>query len=146
MRGSGTRCSSNELVLVLDTAAFLAGVQLLLYSHRLATVPRVLEEVKDSESVLRLEIAIEASRIEVVEPLEEYRRRAENVTEDVGARGKLSQTDIDVLALALQLRDSGCRVIIVTDDYTLQNVAALSGIEFRPVKTMGIRKPRRFKR
>ncbi len=146
MRDSGTRCSPNELVLVLDTAAFLAGVQLLLYSHRLATVPRVLEEVKDSESVLRLEIAIEASRIEVVEPLEKYRRRAENVAEDVGARGKLSQTDIDVLALALQLRDAGCRVIIVTDDYTLQNVAALTGIEFQPVKTMGIRKPRRFKR
>lgn len=140
------RCEAQERVLVLDTAAFLAGLQLHIYGHRLVTVPRVIEEVKDEASVRGLEMALTVNRVEVVEPKKEYREQARSIAKDVGSLTKLSETDLDVLALALQLRDVGCRVVVVTDDYSLQNTVALIGIEFQPVKSTGIKKPRLFRK
>ncbi|HID80585.1 MAG TPA: NOB1 family endonuclease [Ignisphaera sp.] len=140
------RCEAQERVLVLDTAAFLAGLQLHIYGHRLVTVPRVIEEVKDEASVRGLEMALTVNRVEVVEPKKEYREQARSIAKDVGSLTKLSETDLDVLALALQLRDVGCRVVVVTDDYSLQNTVALIGIEFQPVKSTGIKRPRLFRK
>ncbi|HEX69286.1 MAG TPA: hypothetical protein ENG10_03210, partial [Candidatus Bathyarchaeota archaeon] len=45
----------------------------------------------------------------------------------------LSQADIEVLALALQLKNSGENPTVVTDDYSMQNVANKLGIEFSPL-------------
>ena len=146
MQDSDIRCEVQERVLVLDTAAFLAGIQLHVYGHRLVTVPRVIEEVKDEVSVRGLEIALTVNRVEIVEPRKEYREQARSVARDVGSLAKLSETDLDVLALALQLRGVGCRVVVVTDDYSLQNTVALIGIEFQPVKSIGIKRPRVFRK
>ena len=146
MRDSDIRCEDQERVLVLDTAALLAGIQLHVYGQRLVTVPRVIEEVKDEVSVRGLEIALIVNRVEIVEPRKEYREQARSVARDVGSLAKLSETDLDVLALALQLRDAGCRVVVVTDDYSLQNTVALIGIEFQPVKSIGIKRPRVFRK
>lgn len=146
MQDSDIRCEDRERVLVLDTAAFLAGIQLHVYGYRLVTVPRVIEEVRDEASVRGLEIALTVNRVEIVKPRKEYREQARSVARDVGSLAKLSETDLDVLALALQLRDVGCRVVVVTDDYSLQNTVALIGIEFQSVKSVGIKRPRVFRK
>ena len=51
----------------------------------------------------------------------------------------LSQADIEVLALALQLKSLGENPTVVTDDYSMQNVANKLGIEFSPLTTFGIK-------
>ncbi len=51
----------------------------------------------------------------------------------------LSQADTEVLALALQLKAAGEKPVIVTDDYSMQNVASKLGIEFSPLTTFGIK-------
>ena len=52
-----------------------------------------------------------------------------------GDIGRLSDVDVSVIALAL---DTGG--IILTDDYSIQNVSVILGIEYRPVGAPGIRK------
>jgi len=44
-----------------------------------------------------------------------------------------------VLALALELKSYGENPLIVTDDYSIQNVANQLGLEFAPLMTFGIR-------
>jgi UPF0271 protein len=47
--------------------------------------------------------------------------------------------DKQVLALALELKDIGYQPQIVTDDYSIQNVANQLSIQFAPLMTFGIR-------
>jgi len=43
-----------------------------------------------------------------------------------------------VVALALQLAEEGSPPIVVSDDYSLQNLCRMLGIEFKPMMTKGI--------
>lgn len=52
-----------------------------------------------------------------------------------GDLGRLSDVDVTVLALAVDVGGT-----ILTDDYSIQNVASIMGIPYRPVGTEGIRK------
>ncbi|NPA96128.1 MAG: DNA-binding protein [Crenarchaeota archaeon] len=131
---------------MLDTAAFLARLQLSLYGVELVTTPSVIEEVRDFESRLGLEISLEVSRVSVEEPSRDSIEVARRAASELGALEKLSRTDVDVLALAIDKARSGLEVAIATDDYSLQNVASYLGLAFLPVKTRGISSVRVFKR
>ena len=50
-----------------------------------------------------------------------------------GDSARLSPVDVEVLALALELKAS-----VVTDDYSIQNLAAVLGVEYIPVGLKGI--------
>ncbi len=131
--------------IVLDTAGFLARIQLHIYGVELYTVPRVVEEVKDATSVEGLEISQLIERVAVVEPRREFVDRVKMLAQQVGSMHKLSSTDIDVAALALQLKSEGYEVTVVTDDYTLQNLLAHLGIKFMAIKYRGISEIRVFR-
>jgi len=140
----GSRCSSKETVLVLDTSALLTRYPLHQYSYRLYTTPSVLEEVRDSTSREGLELSLAVGRLAVVEPSRVYKRMVVEKAREIGEHTSLSETDVDVASLALQLsRDYN--VIVLTDDYSLQNTLYHLGISFKPIKTTGIKKARRYR-
>ena len=56
------------------------------------------------------------------------------LAEALGEGGRLSEADMDLLALAMDLE-----VPCLTDDYSIQNVAALLGIEALPFREAGIK-------
>jgi UPF0271 protein len=58
----------------------------------------------------------------------------------VGDSFFLSETDMQILALALELKVAGYSPQIVTDDYSIQNVATQMGVEFASLATFGIRR------
>ncbi len=131
--------SIHEKVFVLDTAAFLAALPLHIYGYRMYTTPSVINEVRDSESVARLEISIDINRIEIASPSIRSISKAVEVSKKLGLLASLSNTDIDIIALALELQGQGLKPVVFTDDYDIQKVLRSIGIEFRSVKTMGIR-------
>jgi UPF0271 protein len=47
---------------------------------------------------------------------------------------------MQILALALELKAAGYNPQVVTDDYSIQNVATQMGIEFASLATFGIRR------
>ncbi|MDK6028432.1 DNA-binding protein [Ignisphaera sp. 4213-co] len=126
-------------VLILDTAAFIAAAPLYLYDKLLYTTPSVINEVKDSESVQRLMLAQAVDRLIIEEPSKEFIKKAVDAAKRLKIFDKLSKTDIDVLALALQLLSKGFNVTVLTDDYDLQKVLKSMGIDFKAVKTIGIK-------
>ena len=130
--------------MILDTTAFLAKYPLQQYSsYHLLTTPNVVSEVKDRESREALEIAIDIGRIQVIEPDRKYVERAIVISRSVGEHISLSKTDLSVLALALQYSIKGS-VIVITDDYALQNTLLQAGISFKPLRTIGIKTIRRY--
>ncbi len=124
--------------IVLDTTAFLAALPLMLYDAILYTTPSVVEEVRDAESRSRLETALVLERVRVVAPRWRYKRLVLREATRLGLHTSLSNTDLDVAALALQLRSEEGGVSVVTDDYALQNLLGHLHIEWRPLRTRGI--------
>ena len=124
---------------VLDTSAFIAGYDPFSSKRRNITVPKVKDEIKrNSILLLRFEMAIENGKIQLKTPLEKHKMKVKAVANKMGDLHLLSKTDLDVLAVASELQIEGLKPKIVTDDYSIQNVASKMKIEFIPLTTGGI--------
>jgi UPF0271 protein len=125
--------------MVLDTSAFLVGFDPFSVSEDQATVPKVKEEIRtNSMSWLRFKTAVENGKLKVKTPSEEYWNKVKASANRVGDSFFLSETDLQILALALELKAEGYTPQIVTDDYSIQNVATQVGIKFVSLATFGI--------
>jgi endoribonuclease Nob1 len=125
----------------LDTSAFLAGFDPFSVGEEQVTVSNVEEEIRtNSMTWVRFKAATENAKIMVKRPTEEALKKVEECAIQVGDSFFLSETDKNVLALALELKTTVCDPQIVTDDYSIQNVAKRLGIEFTSLATLGIRR------
>lgn len=128
-------------VIVLDTSAFVAGFDPFSLGEEQVTVPKVEEEIKRNSMVkTRFEMAVESGRLKVKTPSDEFSKRVKAPASKVGDVFKLSEADMQLLALALELKESGYTPQIVTDDYSIQNVATEMGVEFLALATFGIKR------
>ena len=90
------------MTIVLDTSAFIQGFDT--YEADLFTVPKVLEEVKDRNALMRLESWIEIGKLHVLKPEHRFSIKVENMAVKMGEAKALSLTDKELLALGLQLK------------------------------------------
>jgi endoribonuclease Nob1 len=128
-------------VIVLDTSAFLAGFDPFSLSEEQVTVPKVEEEIKRNSMILvRFTTAIENGKLKVEAPTEESLNSTKASATKVGDSHKLSDADFQLLSLALEMKTKGFTPQIVTDDYSIQNVATQLGIEFLALGTFGIKR------
>ncbi len=128
-------------IVVLDTSAFVAGYDPFSLGTEQVTVPKVAEEIRRTSTVkMRLETAIESGKLKVQAPTQEYADSIKTSANKAGDSFKLSETDMELLALALQLKAEGYSPKIITDDYSIQNVAKQVGIEFVALATLGIKR------
>ncbi|UCE43562.1 MAG: DNA-binding protein [Candidatus Bathyarchaeota archaeon] len=129
-----------QKVLVLDTSAFIAGFDSLSVGEAQYSVPEVGRELLlNSLTKLRFTTAVDNGRLKIKVPAEEALGRVKEASRKVGDVLFLSDADLQVLALALELKAEGYDPQIVTDDYSIQNVADQLGIAFAPLMTFGIR-------
>jgi UPF0271 protein len=127
--------------LVLDTSAFLAGFDPFAANEKQITVPNVEEEIRtNSMTWVRFKASTENAKVLVKKPAEEALKKVEEYAVQVGDSFFLSETDKQLLALALELKTTACDPQIVTDDYSIQNVCTRLGIEFISLATFGIRR------
>lgn len=95
----------------------------------MVTVPEVAAEILDDASVLYFSV----KNLKVEEASDESVREALSAASRTGDIHKLSETDIKVLAKALDEVKKGNDVVLVTDDYAIQNVAMYLGIKFEGI-------------
>ena len=127
--------------MVLDTSAFLAGFDPFSVVEEQVTVSNVEEEIrKNSITWVRFKAATDIGKISMKRPSEESVRQIEACAVQLGDSFFLSETDKQVLALALELKTAAGNPLIITDDYSMQNVAKRLGIEFASLATLGIRR------
>ena len=132
--------TERQKTIVLDTSAFIAGFDPFAIQNPSYTVPEVKDELTtNSWPATRFSTAVESGKLKVKTPKPEYVGRVKASSKAVGDLLFLSEADRQVLALALELQDAGCKPQIVTDDYSIQNVANQLGIGFAPLITFGIR-------
>jgi endoribonuclease Nob1 len=122
----------SEPVYVLDSTAFYAGIP---YqgSGRYYTTYLVLEEVKHHN----VGSSLIHSRVQVTEPSPESLSKVKATAAKTGDMGALSQTDLSLLALGLDLMNSEGGVSLVSDDFAVRNVAEVLSIPLAPTSMKG---------
>ena len=88
---------------------------------------------------VRFKAAMENRKLMVRKPKISFLRKVKEASESVGDVRYLSEADMQILALALELKSAGLDPLIVTDDYSIQNVANQIGVNFTSLMTYGIR-------
>jgi UPF0271 protein len=128
-------------VVILDTSAFLAGFDPFSAGQEQVTTPKVEEELKsNSMARMRFQTAIESGKVKIIAPTDEFFSQAKISASKAGDVHVLSETDMQLLALALEYKSRGYLPKIVTDDYSIQNVATRMGIGFVALATFGIKR------
>jgi UPF0271 protein len=88
---------------------------------------------------VRFRTAMDSGKLIMRLPKQIFMDKVKTSATLVGDAFFLSDADLQVLALALELKTDGYSPLIVTDDYSIQNVANQMGIEFTSLATFGIR-------
>ncbi len=121
-------------VYVADSSVFILGMPLSTrLRNRIITTPGVIAELTDIKSKMVFEAALD-SGVEVESPLPDLITEVRSHASRTGDIERLSDTDIGILAKALE--HGG---ILCTDDYAIQNVAKSLGIETEPILQDGIK-------
>ncbi|MDK2825210.1 UPF0271 protein [Methanolobus vulcani] len=112
---------------IADSAVFIMGSGI--EPYRIITIPSVVNELKSSEAAMRFDLARESgARVEM--PEDSFREKILQVANETKDCEELSSTDIDILAKALEYKGNS---VLLTDDYAVQNVAKVLGLEVKPV-------------
>jgi rRNA maturation endonuclease Nob1 len=129
--------------LVLDTSALIMGLNPSALELPAYSVPSVAEElIPESLPYTRFGASRDSGGLIVAKPTASSISTVHEISSRVGDVAMLSNADVDVLALALDLKKSGLSPAIVSDDYAIQNVSETLEIEHASLATFGI--ARRF--
>lgn len=123
---------------VLDTSAIIYGFnpQLVEGEHYIA--PRVISELSGRKTKSLLDLYISSGRLKLKMPKEETKNHVKAQASSTGDLPVLSETDLEVVALAVELKMEGREPTVISDDYSLQNLCTLLSIPFKPMVTKGI--------
>ena len=126
-------------IILIDTSAFINGYNF--YQNKsIYTVPNVKKEIFNELAKLRYENAVLSCYLIEKNTTPKYLDQIVKIIEVAGETELLSNTDKQILALALMFKSNENEVEIITDDYSLQNLATLMGINFKSTITKGIKK------
>ncbi len=137
------KSARKQRIYVHDASGLFAGIPLSLPGKHYTT-PEVVKEVKDEHSKRLLELSLAASRLEVIKAPHKTISEVTSRAGEIGELNRLSRTDISILALAYWFKKKGYEVILVTDDYSVQNMALHLKLVFMAVKTIGVKEMRRY--
>jgi UPF0271 protein len=122
---------------VLDTSVLYYGKDLPV-GYELIISPGVARELEKEDMGDRLQLLL-ASRVRVYSPSSRALERVKREGRATGDARRLSETDLEILALALDLGYE-----LLTDDYTIQNLAKVLGVPCRSVDQKGIESTREW--
>jgi UPF0271 protein len=120
---------------VLDATSFYAGIPFS-SQEKSFTTPLVFEEIKHiKKSHDAVQALIDLDRLQIIEPNKKNTNFVLEKARNTGDLSELSKEDVSVLALCVQLNGE-----LVTDDYTVSNVAKHLNLKVIPIMTKGISK------
>jgi len=113
---------------IIDSGAIF--LRKALYENMI-TIPEVIDEIKDEDSKFYLSLL--NLRVEDVD--DKYVKKAIEGAKKTGDVHRLSNTDIKLIAKAIEVCEKvgKDKVILLTDDYSIQNLAMYFGIKFENV-------------
>ena len=126
-----------EIYYVLDASAFINGFKLI--SNTNFTVPEITTEIKDFKSKLYFDTVLEEGKLIIEDVSSLYINRVNDIIYESGDILRLSLADKKLISLAYMLNEEGKNVMVISDDYTIQNALKIMNIPYSGVMTKGIK-------
>ena len=126
-----------EIYYVLDASAFINGFEL--ETNNNFTVSEITSEIKDFESRLKFNAAIDENKLIILDVTGECVDAVERIVSESGDVLRLSGPDKKLISLAYMLQKQGRNVKVITDDYTIQNTLKIMEIQYSGIITEGIK-------
>jgi endoribonuclease Nob1 len=124
----------------LDAGAFYTGFVFLSSAYRYCTTQAVLDEVKHiKRSHGAIEALLESNNLQILNLDTKSIKKVVAAARRTGDYTKLSEADISIIALALQME-----IVLVTDDFAVANVATTLKIPVKSVASKGITHTRKW--
>ena len=129
-------------LLILDTSAFIQGFDTHDKETQLYTTPLVIDEIRDEIARIRATNWSTTGKLIIQMPDDTSLKYVLVYAEKMGEAKALSETDHSVLAITYQQTQKGNQTTLVSDDYSVQNLADELGLDYTGMNTRGIQ--RRF--
>lgn len=126
-----------ETYYILDASAFINGFEIV--SGYYFTVPEITAEIKDFESRLAFDSAVDEGLLKILDINYMCTNHVNNIISESGDILRLSLPDKKLIALAYMFSEEGKDVKVITDDYTIQNTLKIMNIPFSGILTDGIK-------
>jgi UPF0271 protein len=123
---------------VLDTSAIIYGFNPRLVEGDHYMTPRVQAELQGKKTKSIMDLSVSTGQLMVRTPKDGFLATVKAKAGSTGDLAVLSETDLEVVALALELKSEGHDPTVISDDYSLQNLCTLLKINFKPMVTKGI--------
>ncbi len=131
----------SDVIYVLDSAVFIKNATSWFNDKLCVTSYLVYEELISPQARMEFE-RMQLQNMNLYVPSNKFRKKVQEKVKEL----KLSKTDIDILAIGYELFKKGKKVVIVTDDYWVQNAARMLGMGYMGVERGEILKTLRWKR
>lgn len=148
MSSNSSPSSLSVDILVLDNTAFVSGFNFNLLRIQnpemiIAITPGIYgEAVKNTRAAPILEIAESQNNLRIIDPSDAAEIQVHDAATKTGDIGALSVNDCGLIALSLDLiaQNTSKRVILMSDDYSVQNTATELKIPLFKYRKQGISK------
>jgi len=130
-----------SMIFIIDTSAILSGKPINLDNAMMITTSSVYNELKPGgRDYQTLQFLIEKG-LSINSPSQDSIEKIKIISSKTGDLNRLSEADMDILALALDINKADNKeAVILTDDYSIQNVAYTLNIKFESISQKGIAK------
>lgn len=122
-----------ESSFILDTSAILSGILTKSFGGSIWVTEEILSEIKQFELNMLINTYIETGVLNIGYPSACSVHKVISTAVKLGEIPALSKVDISILALGIDLLSQGKNVTILTNDYSIQNVALELGIKCKSV-------------
>ena len=127
---------------ILDTSAFIQGFNTSDPDAKLYTTPLVINEINEEIAKIRVVNWSQTGKLVIITPSSSSIEHVLSQAKIIGEIKSLSTTDLNVVAISHQLKQKGLTTFLISDDYSVQNLADYMGLTYRGMITHGIK--RRF--
>ncbi len=130
-----------SIIYIIDTSALLSGKPFPIDEEECWTVEEIANEFSEGGVSFRTFIYLREKGLSIHQPTIQAKKKVSNIIEKMGETSRLSSADKAVLALAVDVQDNKkTKAVILTDDYSIQNIASVLHIPFQAISQRGITK------
>jgi len=129
------------IVYLIDTSAILSGKPLNFTEEKCVTTPKIAEELSPGgKDYFHFQMLCEKGLM-IMKPSMKSTSYINNIIEKYGEGKRLSTADKELLALAYELKQNNKQIpVIISDDYSIQNIANDLQIKVNPINQKEITK------
>lgn len=134
-----------ETIYIIDTSAILSGKQINLQDKKTITTDSMSKELKPGGRDYQNFLYLKEKGLRIINPTQKSINKIIETIDKTGETDRLSKTDIEILALAYEIKQKNQKnPIVLTDDYSIQNIADILNIKYESISQNGIKKTRNY--